>query len=98
VADQLRLWRLHIDAGHGARSAFTGALHIALAMSIVFALDPGRRSMAILAGLSIGVAIWGRGNSITVVALVVFCPCISVVMSALRHKNTTIWINVAVGP
>jgi len=45
-----------LDAG------ITGALHIALAMSIVFALDPGRRSMAILAGLSIGVAIGGAAT------------------------------------
>ena len=44
-------------------AAFIGALHVTLAMSIVFALDPRRTLSAILAGLSIGVAIWGRGNS-----------------------------------
>lgn len=75
-------------------AAFTGALHIALAMSMVFALDPRRTSAAILAALSIGVAIWGRGNSIFVVSLVVFCPCVTAFAKAVRRRDTRARINV----
>jgi hypothetical protein len=76
-------------------AAFTGALHIALAMTIVFALDPRRVSSAILAAVSIGMAIWGRGNSIFVVGLVVFWPCITAFFKAASQRDDRALINVA---
>lgn len=77
-------------------AAFTGALHIALAMTLVFALDPRRTYAAVLAGLSIGIAIWGRGNSLPVVGLVVFWPCVTAFVTAIRTRDARAWINILI--
>jgi hypothetical protein len=78
-------------------AAFTGALHIAVAMSLAFALDPRRTWEAVLAGLAIGVAIWGRGNSLPVVALVVCVPCIAAVVRAAHARDRRAIANVIIG-
>lgn len=77
-------------------AAFTGALHIALAMSLVFAIDPRRTYAAVLAGLSIGVAVWGRGNSVFVVGLLVCWPCITALVTTIRNRDVRAGINIFV--
>jgi hypothetical protein len=80
----------------GLDAAFTGALHIALAMSFVFAIDPRRTYAAVLAGLAIGVAIWGRGNSLPVVGLVVCWPCVVAFITAIRTRDRRAGINILI--
>lgn len=77
-------------------AAFTGALLLALGNSFVFALNPRRTVNGIVAALSIGVAVWGRGNSAPVVALVVGWPCLLAVWNARRSGDRRAWLNVAV--
>ncbi len=76
-------------------AAFTGALMLALGNSFVFALDPRRTANAFVAALSIGVAVWGRGNSAPVVALVVCWPCLLAMWNARRVGGWRAWLNVA---
>ena len=46
---------------------------------------------AILTGLVIGVAIWGRGNSLPVVALVVLWPALLAIWLAWRSHDVKVW-------
>jgi hypothetical protein len=68
-------------------ASFYGALLLALGHSFVFAFNPHSMKSAIIAGLSIGVAVWGRGNSAPVVALVVGWPCLLAVLNAWRSGD-----------
>ena len=77
-------------------AAFTGALLLAVANSFVFALNPRSMVRGIVAGLSIGVAVWGRGNSAPFVALVVAWPCLLAVWNAWRSGDRRAGHNVAV--
>ena len=77
-------------------ASFTGALTLALGNSFVFALDPRSRLNGIIAAVSIGIAVWGRGNSAPVVALVVGWPCLLAVWNALRSKERGVWFNVTI--
>jgi hypothetical protein len=79
----------------GLDAAFTGALTLALANSFVFALDPRNRLNGLIAAASIGIAIWGRGNSAPVVALVVGWPCLLAVWNAVRIGDRRARFNVA---
>ncbi len=76
-------------------AAFTGALMLALGNSFVFALDPRRTVNALVAALSIGIAVWGRGNSAPVVALVVCWPCLLAIWNARQVDGRRAWLNVA---
>ncbi len=80
----------------GLDAAFTGALLLALGNSFVFALNPRHTVNGIVAALSIGVAVWGRGNSAPIVALVVGWPCLLAVWNAGRLGDRRAWLNVAV--
>src|SRR3989338_7270536 len=57
-------------------SMFMGALNLAMANTLAFVITPQRMRNAIIAGISVGLAIWGRGNSLAVVSLIFFCPFI----------------------
>ena len=78
----------------GLDAAFTGALLLALGNSFVFALNPRHTVNGIVAALSIGVAVWGRGNSAPIVALVVGWPCLLAVWkyaSGEGHRWDRFW-------
>lgn len=47
---------------------------------------------AIATGLVIGVAVWGRGNSLPVVALVVLWPALLTLRLAWRSRDAKIWL------
>ncbi len=49
---------------------------------------------AILTGLVIGIAVWGRGNSLPVVALVVLWPGLMALWFAWRSHDAKVWANV----
>ena len=80
----------------GLDAAFTGALILALASSFIFAFRPASLADAIVAGASIGLAVWGRGNSAPVVVIVVAWPCAIAVRSALTTKIPHVWRNIAI--
>jgi hypothetical protein len=77
----------------GLDSLFSGALFVALAHLLIFAHKPLRVN-AILAGCAFGVAIWGRGNSLPVVAMVAFVPVIFIFYKALKDKSESLTKNV----
>jgi hypothetical protein len=76
--------------------SFNGALLLALASSFVFALNPRSRTSGIIAAVSIGLAVWGRGNSLPVVALVVGWPCLLAAWIAWRDRDSRAAVNVAI--
>jgi hypothetical protein len=80
----------------GLDAAFQGALLMALGSSFVFAMAPERRWAGFLAALSIGLAIWGRGNSLPVVGLVVCWPWLWALIKSVRSGNRRSIINVFV--
>ena len=49
---------------------------------------------AILTGLAIGIAVWGRGNSLPVVVLVVLWPGLLALWLAWRSHDMKVWANV----
>ena len=51
---------------------------------------------AILTGLLIGIAIWGRGNSLPVVGLVVLWPAVLTLWLAWRSRDARVWTNVII--
>ena len=58
----------------GLDAMFTGILYVALANMIIYALEPEKTRNALLAGISVGLAVWGRGNSLPVVFMVILGP------------------------
>jgi len=101
----LVLWLWPIDYGFtdytsvpvlALDAAFTGALLLALANSFVFALNVRSTPNGLIAALSIGIAVWGRGNSAPVVALIVAWPCLLAVWNARKLGDRRAWVNVAV--
>ena len=89
-------------------SAFNAMLFWAVAQAYGFAFDiqrmaeaSGKRYLrstvsAILTGIIIGIAVWGRGNSLPVVGLVVSWPCLLMLWFAWRSRDARIWINVII--
>ena len=53
-------------------------------------------SSAILTGLLVGIAIWGRGNSLPVVGLVVLWPAMLALWLAWRSRDPRVWTNVII--
>ncbi len=77
----------------GLDSMFSGALFLALAMVLVFALQPEKKVNAILAGFVCGLAIWGRGNSLPIVGMIVFIPFMATAHGAWKCKSREITLN-----
>lgn len=87
-------------------AAFNAVLFWAVAQAyiFVFGLKVANRATrssrlsrilsATLTGLVIGIAIWGRGNSLPVVALVVLWPALMALWLAWRSRDLGIWIAV----
>lgn len=76
-------------------STFTAALLVAVGSVLVFAINPINTANAVIAALSIGVAIWGRGNSLPVVGLVICAPCLIAFLKARQDKDGRSWFNIA---
>lgn len=68
----------------GLDAMFMGILNVAIANTLIFAIEPQKIKNALFAGLAVGFAIWGRGNSIAVVLLVVFIPLLSLVFKMCK--------------
>lgn len=79
----------------GLDAAFTAALYIALANTLTFAYNPSNFLNASIAGLACGVAVWGRGNSIPTVFMVVCVPLAWVVWIGWQHRGIRVWRNLA---
>ena len=89
-------------------SAFNAVLFWAVAQSYGFAFDIQRMVQlrdkrylrgtvsAILTGIIIGIAVWGRGNSLPVVGLVVSWPCLLMVWFTWRSGDARMWINLII--
>ena len=89
-------------------SAFNAALFWAVAQTYGFAFDIQRTAQlhderylrgtvsAILTGTVIGIAVWGRGNSLPVVGLVVSWPCLLMLWFAWRSGDVRIWTDVII--
>lgn len=69
---------------------FMGILNVAVANTLVFAIDPKKFKNALLAAVSIGLAIWGRGNSMPVLLMVLFCPLALLVFKAWKENGRTL--------
>ena len=88
--------------------AFNAALFWAVAQTYGFAFDIQRTAQlhderylrgtvsAILTGTVIGIAVWGRGNSLPVVGLVASWPCLLMLWFAWRSGDVRIWTNVII--
>jgi hypothetical protein len=57
-------------------TAFLYALVIAAANVIAYSFDIKSAQNALIAAFSIGIAVWGRGNSLPYVSIVIVCPLI----------------------
>ena len=80
----------------GLDASFTAALYIALSYSLIFCLKPSIRRFAVIGGVTAGVAILGRGNSLPVVAMVLFLPLTSTIYEAIIYKNKTVIKNLII--
>jgi len=80
----------------GLDSMFSGAVYVAIAHALIFAVEPGKRVNALLAGLTFGVAVWGRGNSILVVGMVAFVPIIFVMWALFQTRSKTLFVNLLI--
>lgn len=74
----------------GIDTLFIGILHIAVANTLVFAIEPRKIKNALLAAVSVGLAVWGRGNSVPVLLMVLFCPLALLVFKAWKEKGRTL--------
>ncbi|OGQ36459.1 MAG: hypothetical protein A3F16_00660 [Deltaproteobacteria bacterium RIFCSPHIGHO2_12_FULL_43_9] len=73
---------------------FLGFLHIALANTIIFSIEPKSYKNMLIAAISIGLSIWGRGNSAPVVFLVVFIPLLVLIYKMFtKDSNRRITTN-----
>jgi hypothetical protein len=79
----------------GLDSMFVALLNLCVATLLVFALDPYTWRHAVVAGVAVGLAIWGRGNSIFVVGMVGFVPVLALAYRVWRNRRIP-WINVAI--
>ncbi len=68
-------------------TAFLFAVVIAVSNTIIYAMDIGKTKNAFWAGISIGVAIWGRGNSLPYVMLSIAYPVIIIVKKLFAEKE-----------
>ncbi len=75
---------------------FMGLLITAVANLLVFAVNPFTLRNALLAGISTGVAIWGRGNSVLVVGMVAFCPVLIAAHKVWRSRSRAGWRNLVI--
>src|SRR3990167_3023477 len=71
----------------GLDSIFFAALQMALFNTFIYALDPQKLKNAIIAGLSFGIAVWGRGNSLIVVGMTIFLPILVVFIQLLKTRR-----------
>lgn len=69
----------------GLDASFTASLYIVLALLLIFLNDPTNRKYAILTGLAAGFSLWGRGNSLPVLGLVLFLPSILLLYKSLKN-------------
>lgn len=79
----------------GLDASFTASLYIALAMLLIFVIEPRNTKYAIFSGFAAGFALWGRGNSLPVVGLVLFLPSILLLLKSLKNKQVQINILVS---
>jgi hypothetical protein len=74
-------------------ASFFSMLNVALANTLLFSLAPQSRMSAVLAGLAVGFTFGGRGNSLPVVAMVIFPAVVFLAFQAYRQRDRKIWIN-----
>ncbi len=65
---------------------FLNALVVATLNTLIYVIDPEKMKNAVIAGFSIGIAVWGRGNSAPVVLMVILIPCIYLLYQAWMIK------------
>jgi hypothetical protein len=68
-------------------TAFLFAVVIAVANILIYSLSIDKTSNAILAGFSVGIAVWGRGNSLPYVLICIFFPIIIILVSLVKTKE-----------
>jgi hypothetical protein len=70
-------------------TAFLFAVVIAVANILVYSLSIDKTSNAILAGISIGLAVWGRGNSFPYVLICIFFPIVLILVKLVKIKRSS---------
>lgn len=68
----------------GLDAMFLNALVVATLNTIIYSIDPEKIKNALISGISIGIAVWGRGNSAPIVLMVIFIPFV--------HTFRQLWI------
>lgn len=68
-------------------TSFYWILTIASIHSILYALEPKSHKNAFIAALFTGLAVWGRGNSLPYVLIVLACPLLLISIRAWKTKN-----------
>ena len=72
---------------------FSGVLYVAIAHMLIYAMDPSKIKNAVIAGVTAGIAVWGRGNSLPVVGLVIFCPLVVAASAVWKQKSRSLLVN-----
>lgn len=80
----------------GLDAMFMGILNVAVANIIIFAIDPKRIKNALFAGFSAGFAVWGRGASLPVVLMVLFCPLVWVFIQLWKERSKKLIFSVVI--
>ncbi len=72
---------------------FSGVLYVAIAHMLIYAIDPSKIKNALIAGGTAGIAVWGRGNSLPVVGLVIFYPLVVATYAVWKQKSRPLLVN-----
>lgn len=71
----------------GLDSIFIAAVQVALFFTIIYSLDPTNLKNSLIAGISVGVAVWGRGNSLPVVGMIIFVPLLFILYRLWKRED-----------
>jgi len=71
----------------GLDAMFLGIQNAAIANLLIWALQPNRRANAVLAGLSLGLCFWARGNALPIVGMVVFPVLVFVLYRLFKNPK-----------
>lgn len=68
-------------------TAFLFAVTIGVANTLIYALNPGQIKNALWAGIAVGVAAWGRGNSLPYIMISIFYPMVMILQKIWREQD-----------